>query len=76
MALVQRIIPFDIVPRVFTAREWSNLSEGLVQRVEAINAFLADIYGPRKILADKVIPEELIWIHRKFGAFRMASTAG
>src|SRR4051794_1068149 len=41
----ERIIPFDIVPRVFTPREWSNLSAGLVQRVEAINAFLADVYG-------------------------------
>jgi len=56
----ERIIPFDIVPRVFTAREWSNLSEGLVQRVESINAFLADVYGPRKILADGIVPEELV----------------
>ncbi|RYE53243.1 MAG: circularly permuted type 2 ATP-grasp protein, partial [Rhizobiaceae bacterium] len=62
----ERIIPFDIVPRVFTAREWSNLSEGLVQRVEAINAFLADIYGARRILADKVIPEELILANPQF----------
>jgi uncharacterized circularly permuted ATP-grasp superfamily protein len=56
----ERIIPFDIVPRVFTAREWANLSEGLVQRVESINAFLADVYGPRKILADGIVPEELV----------------
>jgi uncharacterized circularly permuted ATP-grasp superfamily protein len=62
----ERIIPFDIVPRVFTAREWTNLSEGLVQRVEAINAFLADIYGPRRILADKVLPEELILANPQF----------
>src|ERR1700741_1889081 len=46
----ERIIPFDIVPRIFPASEWASLSEGLVQRVEAINAFLADIYGDRKIL--------------------------
>ena len=56
----ERIIPFDIVPRIFTAREWSSLSEGLVQRVEAINAFLADIYGERRILAEGVVPAELI----------------
>ena len=43
----ERIIPFDIVPRVFLADEWARLSEGLVQRVEAINAFLDDIYGER-----------------------------
>ncbi len=54
----ERIIPFDIVPRVFTSREWSDLSEGLVQRVEAINAFLNDIYGERRILAEGLIPPE------------------
>jgi len=62
----ERIIPFDIIPRIFTAREWSNLSEGLVQRVEAINAFLADIYGKRQILKDKVLPEELILANPQF----------
>lgn len=62
----ERIIPFDIVPRVFTAREWSNLSEGLVQRVEAINAFLADVYGDRKILRDKIIPDELVLANPQF----------
>jgi uncharacterized circularly permuted ATP-grasp superfamily protein len=56
----ERIIPFDIVPRVFTDREWSNLSDGLVQRVQAINAFLADVYGARKIIKDGIVPEELI----------------
>ncbi|RZM09204.1 MAG: circularly permuted type 2 ATP-grasp protein, partial [Sphingomonas sp.] len=56
----ERIIPFDIVPRVFLADEWSRLSEGLVQRVEAINAFLDDIYGERRILKEGVLPEDLI----------------
>ena len=56
----ERIIPFDIVPRIFTAREWARLSEGLEQRVRAINAFIGDVYGPRRILADGVIPEELV----------------
>ncbi|MFS0736545.1 circularly permuted type 2 ATP-grasp protein [Sphingomonas sp. 1P06PA] len=69
----ERIIPFDIVPRIFTAREWTNLSAGLVQRVEAINAFLADIYGPRRILADKVVPEELILANPQFRAFLSGS---
>ncbi|MBA3896404.1 MAG: circularly permuted type 2 ATP-grasp protein [Sphingomonadaceae bacterium] len=62
----ERIIPFDIVPRIFTASEWARLSVGLVQRVEAINAFLTDIYGARRILADKVIPEELIVANPQF----------
>jgi len=56
----ERIIPFDIVPRIFTPAEWTNLSEGLVQRVEALNAFLADVYGDRRILADGVLPAELV----------------
>lgn len=56
----ERIIPFDIVPRVFTAREWADLSAGLEQRVRAINAFIGDVYGPRRIIADKVIPADIV----------------
>ncbi|HEX8383704.1 MAG TPA: circularly permuted type 2 ATP-grasp protein [Sphingomonas sp.] len=56
----ERIIPFDIVPRLFTAPEWSRLSEGLVQRVQAINAFLEDIYGDQRILKEGVIPADLV----------------
>lgn len=62
----ERIIPFDIVPRVFRASEWARLSEGLVQRVEAINAFLEDIYGERRILKEGVIPPELIYLNEQF----------
>ena len=65
----ERIIPFDIVPRVFTAQEWAGLREGLVQRVEAINAFLRDIYGSRKILADGILPQELILTNPQFRGF-------
>jgi uncharacterized circularly permuted ATP-grasp superfamily protein len=64
----ERIIPFDIVPRVFTAREWQRLSAGLSQRVEAINAFLTDLYGPQRILADGIIPPELILTNPQFRA--------
>ena len=56
----ERIIPFDIIPRLFTTDEWEKLSLGLEQRVRAINAFVADIYGPRHILNDKVVPEDVI----------------
>ena len=62
----ERIIPFDIIPRIFSAREWSNLVTGLEQRVRAINAFLDDIYGERKILKDGVIPAELILRNPQF----------
>ncbi len=64
----ERIIPFDIVPRVFLAGEWARLSEGLIQRVEAINAFLEDIYGARRILKEGVIPPELVYLNDQFRA--------
>ncbi|GAA3719529.1 circularly permuted type 2 ATP-grasp protein [Sphingomonas cynarae] len=56
----ERIIPFDIVPRVFMHDEWERLSAGLIQRVEAINAFLEDIYGERRILKEGVLPTDLV----------------
>jgi uncharacterized circularly permuted ATP-grasp superfamily protein len=62
----ERIIPFDIIPRIFLPDEWARLSEGLVQRVEAINAFLEDIYGARRILDAGVIPPELILRNDQF----------
>jgi len=62
----ERIIPFDIVPRIFLHDEWQRLSAGLVQRVEAINAFLEDIYGERRILKEGVIPAELILKNPQF----------
>ena len=62
----ERIIPFDIVPRVFLHDEWNRLSEGLVQRVEAINAFLDDIYGARRIMDAGVLPPDLIYGNAQF----------
>ncbi len=62
----ERIIPFDIVPRLFTAPEWERLSRGLEQRVSAINAFLRDIYGERRILKERAIPPELILRNPQF----------
>ncbi len=56
----ERLIPFDIIPRVLTSDEWSRLRKGLEQRVRALNAFIADVYGERQIVAAGVVPEELI----------------
>lgn len=56
----ERLIPFDIVPRVLTATEWQKLVRGLEQRVKALNAFIADSYGDREIVAAGIVPEELI----------------
>jgi uncharacterized circularly permuted ATP-grasp superfamily protein len=56
----ERLIPFDVIPRVLTAPEWTALSEGLVQRVKALNAFLYDVYHGREIVRAGKIPAELI----------------
>ncbi len=56
----EKIFPFDIVPRIVSASEWTTLDKGLKQRIEALNQFLADIYGDQKILKDGIIPAELI----------------
>ncbi|WP_315862559.1 circularly permuted type 2 ATP-grasp protein [Phreatobacter aquaticus] len=62
----ERLIPFDVIPRVITRPEWTTLSVGLTQRVRAINAFLADIYSKREILRAGVVPEDLIYRNPAF----------
>jgi uncharacterized circularly permuted ATP-grasp superfamily protein len=56
----ERLIPFDIVPRVLSGREWAKLSAGIEQRVRAVNAFLYDIYHRQEILRAGRIPVEMI----------------
>ena len=46
----ERLIPFDVIPRILSAPEWETLQRGLAQRVKAINAYIKDIYGRREIL--------------------------
>ncbi|WP_448586961.1 circularly permuted type 2 ATP-grasp protein [Thermaurantiacus sp.] len=67
----ERLIPFDIIPRVISAEEWAVLEEGLRQRVAAINAFCADVYGPREILAAGIIPQELVFMNPQFCLHQM-----
>jgi len=57
----ERIFPFDLVPRIIPADEWSILERGLIQRNRAINLFLEDLYHDKKILKDKIVPKELIF---------------
>jgi uncharacterized circularly permuted ATP-grasp superfamily protein len=54
----ERILPFDPLPRLIGRSDWMTLERGLLQRLEAIDRFLADIYGPQQILNDGVIPRE------------------
>ncbi|MEM8540294.1 MAG: circularly permuted type 2 ATP-grasp protein [Pseudomonadota bacterium] len=59
-AAQERLIPFDLVPRILSNREWNKLSRGIEQRVQAVNAFLHDIYNRQEILRAGRIPIELI----------------
>ena len=56
----ERLIPFDVVPRILPAQEWAKLEAGLKQRVRALNAFIADIYHDQQILKAGVIPADQI----------------
>jgi uncharacterized circularly permuted ATP-grasp superfamily protein len=57
----ERLIPFDVIPRVLSAPEWAMAQAGLEQRVKAINAYIKDIYGAREILRAGVVPEDLVF---------------
>lgn len=56
----EKIFPFDIIPRIVQASDWSYIERGLKQRIHALNLFIDDIYHDQKILKDKAIPEEII----------------
>lgn len=62
----ERIFPYDLLPRIITADEWATIERGLKQRIYALNLFLRDIYHDAKILADGVIPNELIFTCKHF----------
>ncbi len=58
---IDRILPFDCIPRIITPSEWRTIETASIQRVAALNAFLADVYGPGKIVKDGVIPADLVF---------------
>ena len=57
---IDRILPFDVIPRLITAADWAVIEAGVRQRVQTLNLFLADVYGPQKVLKDGLIPPELV----------------
>lgn len=57
---IERIFPYDIIPRIITAAEWQHIEEGIKQRLRALNLFLKDIYNEQQIIKDKIIPADLI----------------
>ncbi|GIX12163.1 MAG: hypothetical protein KatS3mg118_0122 [Paracoccaceae bacterium] len=62
----ERLIPFDIIPRVFSAAEWQRLDRGIRQRSQALNAFLYDVYHRGEILRAGLVPEALVYRNSAF----------
>ncbi|MCW5834469.1 MAG: circularly permuted type 2 ATP-grasp protein [Labilithrix sp.] len=56
----EKIFPFDIIPRVIPAADWRQIDRGLKQRVHALNLFVGDVYGERRIVRDGVVPESIL----------------
>ncbi len=63
---IDRILPFDPIPRQISQADWKVIESGCKQRVAAMNAFLTDIYGAQKILKDKIIPKDLVLKNKHF----------
>jgi len=63
---IERVWPFDLLPRIIPAAEWAAIEAGLKQRVRALNLFLKDIYNNQRILKDGIVPVELIYQGRDF----------
>lgn len=68
----ERLFPYDTIPRVITAEEFTKLEKGLAQRVTALNLFLKDVYAEKKIIADGIIPEDFVFA----GSGYLAQCAG
>jgi uncharacterized circularly permuted ATP-grasp superfamily protein len=62
----ERLIPFDVIPRIMSGSEWRFLEKGLTQRVNALNMFIKDVYGAREVIKAGVIPEDLVFRNPAF----------
>ncbi|MBM9520363.1 circularly permuted type 2 ATP-grasp protein [Desulforhopalus vacuolatus] len=62
----EKIFPFDLIPRIIPSNEWEQIEAGLKQRIFALNEFIQDVYNDKKILKDKIVPEDLIFSSRTY----------
>jgi uncharacterized circularly permuted ATP-grasp superfamily protein len=62
----ERIFPYDLLPRIITSEEWNHVERGLTQRITALNLFLRDIYNEGRILADGIVPREIVYSCKHF----------
>lgn len=56
----EKIFPLDLLPRIVTAKRWASIERGLQQRIQALNLFLADLYGDQHILRERIVPTDLV----------------
>lgn len=63
---IERIWPYDLLPRIITAEEWTIIERGLIQRITALNLFLHDIYNAGRILSNGIVPHDLVYSCRHF----------
>jgi uncharacterized circularly permuted ATP-grasp superfamily protein len=57
---IDRVLPFDVIPRVISAQDWDHINAGCIQRVTALNRFIEDVYHDQRILKDGIVPGELV----------------
>ncbi len=62
----ERLIPFDLIPRVIPSKEWTTLQKGLIQRVQALNMFIHDVYHSQNIIKAGVVPAEQIFLNAQY----------
>jgi uncharacterized circularly permuted ATP-grasp superfamily protein len=62
----ERILPFDLIPRIIAAADWARITRGVAQRVRALNHFLLDVYGEGRILRDGIVPRALVYSSEHF----------
>ena len=63
---IDRILPFDVLPRILSAKEWRHIESGIMQRITAINLLLDDIYHNQHVLRDGLVPADLILGNRNY----------
>ena len=63
---IDRILPFDVLPRILSAEEWHHIERGIIQRITAINLLLDDVYHDQHVLRDGVVPADLILGNRNY----------
>src|SRR5579864_273481 len=63
---VEKIFPFDILPRIVSATEWHRIEAGLKQRIRALNLFIDDIYHQQRILKDGILPKDIIFSAKSY----------